>query len=338
MKFLIVADSHIRGSSPKSRRDGFFETVIKKLSEVMAVAKENHVDAILHAGDLFDRPDVSPSVVREIASVLKSSPAPIYMVAGNHDIFGQNPDTLNRTMLGLMDSFGIICLLPQNQEIVFLKDLDTCVQLTGTHFHHQLDRRDPSMDYCVKKDPRSDIAIHLVHGMLLEKPFFPGIAHTLIDQITHTDADITICGHYHFGFDPRRNGIVKIDSKYFVNPGAMVRINNSLTEMERTPQMLLLTINRKQITWESHIFQSAQPGVVVLDREVLIQTQYRENQLAEFTREIQATSDFRLWGVPQIITAIADAIDIPEQVRQEAIRRIGLAEHTIISGEQDSDI
>lgn len=60
------------------------------------------VDYILHGGDLFDRPDIAISVVSTFAKIFKEAPAPIYIVSGNHDIYGHNPDTLNRTVMGLL--------------------------------------------------------------------------------------------------------------------------------------------------------------------------------------------------------------------------------------------
>ena len=111
MKFLYFTDSHIRGTNPKSRTDSFFHTVKIKLQEIQSIAAEEKVHAVLHGGDLFDRPDVSISVMNEIIPILKSFPAPIYAISGNHDIYGHNPITLPRTMMGLLDTLGIIHLI-----------------------------------------------------------------------------------------------------------------------------------------------------------------------------------------------------------------------------------
>lgn len=338
MRFLFLTDTHIRGTTPRNRKDNLALTLQAKMQEVNVLAGQYQVDAVLHNGDLFDRPDIAPSVVRDFAGLLRRCPAPIYLVAGNHDIFGQNPDTLGRTMLGLLDSFGVVRLLQPGQP-VFLQHRGITVQLTGQHFHYLLDRRPPELDYCVAKDPRADFAIHMVHGMLLEKPFFPGIAHTLIEQVLATGADITLGGHYHNGYDHRRDGIVEIDGKYFVNPGSLVRINNSLGEITRRPRVILIDLGGPRPRFTPIHLSSAKPGEVVLDRSGLEAAEYRDNQLAEFVRGVQAAGDFQLFGVNQIIQTIAANQGIPEAVRHEAIRRISQTQHllSITDGEQPAD-
>lgn len=76
------------------------------------------MDYILHGGDWFDRPDISPSIVREFAIIIKKFEKPVYTVAGNHDIYGHNPDTIGRTMLGLLDGTGMVTLLRHGDEVL----------------------------------------------------------------------------------------------------------------------------------------------------------------------------------------------------------------------------
>ena len=42
-----------------------------------------------------------------------------------------------------------------------------------------------------------DYAIHMVHGMLLDRASFPGPFYTLVEQIWETEADFTLAGHNH---------------------------------------------------------------------------------------------------------------------------------------------
>ena len=77
----------------------------------------------------------------------------------------------------------------------------------------------------------------MVHGMLLNKPFIKGIPYTLIDDIKDTKANITLSGHYHSGF-----GIINVEGKYFVNPGSLVRITNSLAEINRIPKVAIIKL------------------------------------------------------------------------------------------------
>ncbi|MGE5674637.1 MAG: metallophosphoesterase, partial [Mycobacterium leprae] len=103
MKILYVTDTHLRGTTPRGRLDDLPTTLLAKLREVVGLAKTHQVTAILHGGDLFDRPDVAPAVALEYLRVLAEAPCPVYAIPGNHDLFGFNPETISRTMLGLFD-------------------------------------------------------------------------------------------------------------------------------------------------------------------------------------------------------------------------------------------
>ena len=236
MRFLFFTDTHIRGNNPQNRKDNFLKTVYEKIEEVFHIAEKNNVDILLHGGDIFDRPDISPSLVRSFILLINKYSIPIYAVAGNHDIYGQNPLTINRTMLGLLDGADIIRLINPNDKIL-LKDKQKTIQLTGQHYFYGIDAGNGKQNYIVKKGTNVDFAIHIVHGMLLEKPFFDGMAYTLIDEILETEADITLSGHYHSGFNMKC-----IKNRYFINPGSLVRINNSLNEFFRIPKVVLINV------------------------------------------------------------------------------------------------
>ena len=130
LKLLFFTDTHIRGTTPKNRKDVFIDTLEQKLIEVTNIIEENNIDFVLHGGDLFDRPDVSISIVSKFAKILGNIKVPFYLISGNHDIYGHNPDTINRTMLGLLDVLGVIKTIKFGEKIILEKD-NIKVQLTG---------------------------------------------------------------------------------------------------------------------------------------------------------------------------------------------------------------
>jgi len=287
MKFLFFTDSHIRGTTPKNRKDNFYETLKNKFYEIGDISGRYNVDYILHGGDWFERPDISPSIVREFAVIIKSFGKPIYTVAGNHDIYGHNPATVGRTMLGLLEGTGIINLLVYDDEVILKKDGIT-VQLTGRSYNYEIDGENFRNYYIVKKRADVDYAINIVHGMLLLKPFYEGIRYTLLDDIKETEADITFAGHYHSGF-----GVRKINSKYFINPGSIVRISSSLTELERKPEVVYLEFNENGIHIEEIELKTARPGDEVLDREKLEAAKDRNLKLHQFYQGIEASGRYK---------------------------------------------
>lgn len=326
MRMLFFTDTHVRGTNPQNRKDNFVETVFLKIEEVFDIAKKNNVDILLHGGDIFDRPDIAPSLVRDFIILIDKYSLPIYAVAGNHDMFGQNPDTLNRTMLGLLDGAGLIKLLRPGEKL-FFKEGNKIIQLTGQHYFYGIDSDSSKKSYVVKKDPDVDIAIHIVHGMLLEKPFFEGMAYTLIEDILDTEADITLSGHYHSGFATKR-----IDNKYFINPGSLVRINNSVNELLRMPKVILLDLE-DEIKIKEHYLETALPGEDVLDRTKLETLAFRERKLSEFIQSVYSTGNYETFDINNIIEQISKQQNLKDEVIRETLKRIGQAQELL--GDED---
>lgn len=318
MKFLFFTDTHIRGTTPKNRKDNFYETLKRKFEEIKEISEKHSVDYILHGGDWFDRPDLSPSIVREFAVIIKSFNKPIYTIAGNHDIYGHNPETLSRSMLGILDGLDVIHLLKYDDNIILKKDA-VSVQLKGRSYTYEIDGENFRKYYIIKKDPSVNFAINIVHGMLLEKPFYEGINYTLIDNIKDTEADITFAGHYHTGF-----GVKEINSKYFINPGGLTRTSNSITEITRKPSVILVTLNDK-INIEKIELKSALLGEEVLDREQLKESYDRNIKIHEFYKSLSMKNNYNKIDINKILEEIVSDNELTNEVKEEALRRIAVA-------------
>ena len=318
MKILVVNDTHIRGTTPSRRIDNFKETLLAKLAEVKSIAEKEDVKFVLHTGDLFDRPDTAPSVVNEFIKLLREFSMPIRLVAGNHDLYGHNPDTLPRTMLGVLVASGIVELI--KPEGMVLEEDNVKLQLTGQSFDYTLDNNSTSA-YEVEKKESVDYALHLVHGMLLDKPVFEE-GYTLIENID-TEADITVTGHYHLGY-----GIKKYAGTYFVNPGSLVRISADLKEIARMPQVALIELN-DSIDIKLITLDSAKPGSEVLDRTELERQKFREKKLADFNREISAAGEFKHFKIDDILDEVASNQNISKKIKEEALNRISQAQERL---------
>lgn len=327
MKLLFFTDTHIKGITPKNRKDNYYETLKRKFREIGDISKELDVDYILHGGDWFDRPDISPSIVREFAIILKSFGKEIYTIAGNHDIYGHNPNTISRTMLGIFEGTGIVKLLKDDEEVILTKD-GVSLQLTGKSYNYDIDGTDYAKSYIVKKKSSVDYAINIVHGMLLKKPFYEGIQYTLLDDIKSTEADITFAGHYHSGF-----GVVRIDDKYFVNPGSIARVSNSLAEIGRKPKIAYVEL-KEQIEIREIELKSALPGDEVLDREELERAKDRNLKLHQFYQGISESLEYKKIDIASIVENIASNQDLSKEVKEEALRRIAIAQESFAMGQE----
>lgn len=322
MKILFLTDTHIRGSTPANRRDNLLETLKEKLKEVVSLANDIGVDLVLHGGDFFDITVPSPQAVSECFQILMGLSAPLLGVYGNHDISSANETTLKRTMLGVVSMFGAVQLLKRDEPLK-VEARGIRATITGCPYHFDIDCRDPVHDYIVPKDPESDITIHLVHGMLIEHANFPG-DHTLIKDITSTGADITLAGHNHLGF-----GAIQEEGRWFVNPGALVRLNNHRREMERRVQVALLDFTGGSIKIEMIPLQCARPGEEVLDRTEIEKRESRSFMLEQFTREVRSAANLQTWDLMGLVNQIASLKSIDRRVREEALRRIEEAKEAL---------
>ena len=320
MRLLFLTDTHIRGTTPKNRKDNLPETLENKLKEIGEIIENYDIDYVLHGGDLFDRPDISVSVVGNFASILNSIKVPIYIVCGNHDIYGHNPDTINRTMLGLLNTLNVVRIINKGENI-YLNKNGIKVQLTGQPYTFNIDDELNRSNYIVKDVPKDvDYAIHMVHGMLLNKPFIRGIPYTLIDDIKDTEADITLAGHYHSGF-----GIINTNGKYFVNPGSLIRVTNSLTEIERMPKVVIIDLN-ENINIELIELKVAAQGKDVLDRKEIENHIFKSERLFEFKQSIDTAVNFEKLEINEILMEVSNAEGVSEDVKEEALKRIALSQ------------
>jgi DNA repair exonuclease SbcCD nuclease subunit len=320
LRLLFLTDTHIRGTTPKNRKDNLPETLENKLKEIGEIIENYDIDYVLHGGDLFDRPDISVSVVGNFASILNNIKVPIYIVCGNHDIYGHNPDTINRTMLGLLNTLNVVRIINKGENI-YLNKNGIKVQLTGQPYTFNIDDELNRSNYIVKDVPKDvDYAIHMVHGMLLNKPFIRGIPYTLIDDIKDTEADITLAGHYHSGF-----GIINTNGKYFVNPGSLIRVTNSLTEIERMPKVVIIDLN-ENINIELIELKVAAQGKDVLDRKEIENHIFKSERLFEFKQSIDTAVNFEKLEINEILMEVSNAEGVSEDVKEEALKRIALSQ------------
>ena len=108
-KFGIVGDIHI-DTKVSSRRDNYFETCLSKIEEV-----SNNCKNVIILGDVFNRPSLSFeyfSLLYSHLSYLKSkNGSKFWAIIGNHDVYNELEESINKTALGLCFNVGLINLI-----------------------------------------------------------------------------------------------------------------------------------------------------------------------------------------------------------------------------------
>ena len=320
MKFLYFTDTHIRANSPSKRKDNYVESLLEKFQEIKNIGSDNDVDFYVHGGDLLDRPDVPIQTIRRFVKIMQSFKRPIFFVPGNHDIYAYNVESLNRTALPLLDDFGLLSIMSDTSPILFSID-DVSVALYSASYNGDLDT-DIGREKYIVKEKLADFDILFAHGMLLTKPF-KNISYTLIDDIKHTKADLTLCGHYHTGFANQ-----KVDEKYFYNPGSVARVSATEIELKRKPKVSIVTLEKnKDIEIEDFYLKSAKPGEEVLDREAILRDK-EENQRLELQKyEIEKIDFDKIMDIRDLLNKIDITESLDEEVRNKAIELVTEAQN-----------
>lgn len=221
-------------------------------------------------------------------------------------------------MLGLLCNLGILNLV-NDRKIILEKDIK--VQLTAAPYVYSMDSNENIKNYIVKeKDKTCKYAIHLTHGFLIDKPFLKEVSHTLISDIKDTCADITFGAHYHYGFPTQ-----VIDGKYFINPGALVRISNSMAEMNRKPKVNIIELS-DEIKVKDVYLKTAKPGNEVLDRSEMERHKFKGMKINEFKEIIDSSVSLNNTDIFSLLNSIAKMDSIGADVINEAFKRVEKAQ------------
>lgn len=300
IKFLYSTDWHTKGVSPSTRTDHFPTTIEAKIAYSFQLGHELNVDAFLAGGDYFDSPNTSDEYVIRIGKIIEKglNGKQLFGVWGNHDVKGYNPDTVTKSPIGVFQTFAPYFTILNREPIIFEADNGQQVKLSGVSSYARLDRHitDPETNEIIEHRSRDWVVdhdgIHIVHGYLTPKPILDDIPHTIIEEMKHTKARVTLGAHEHTGFP-----VTKIDNGLVCNPGALGRVFASHTEMNRMPKYLLITIHDDG-TPEIEPIQCpiAKIGTEVMNRDELDAKKEKEAILQEAKgsiREILANMDIK---------------------------------------------
>lgn len=323
LKFLLIGDRHNSENTPRNRIDDFIQTMKNKDEEILKIAKDNKVAAIIQAGDFWTDSDAKPKnefiseIIKRWVNPLNATESiPLIGIAGNHDLIGGNIHSLPNTALGLMSSLGYMRLLSMDNPIIFTLENGKTVAITGCNYHNGMDKPENISNYIVDKK-LGDYHIHVVHGMLSPKNLGKIIRHTTIDAIKNTAADITFCGHDHIGFKT-----IEYDGKYFLNPGAIVRLKNDVKELSRTVKVVLLTIDDHGISLKEIPLKSALDSSLVLSREEIEQKHARAAAVEDIKSDINKLGLVKKTKFSEILDDVLNKEKVGDEIASDLKKRV----------------
>jgi exonuclease SbcC len=329
MKILHVTDTHGTAKNPTGRLDIFYIAVLKKFMELSEVIKREKIDLVIHTGDLLHTPRVSLKFAGKLSEIMKSWGVPVYIVPGNHDIDGYTIDTIDQTILGFMAKNETVKLLTRGDFVTYTVTGKTgnnyTVMIEGQEYYDDIDtgkNNDYDMTFA-----SADFNILGVHGMLLDRPYFPDIPHTLIKDVA-TNAHVVLCGHYHPGFTEVKQG-----DTWFFNPGSGLRVEASKHNETAMPKYLIFEVDENTAgnglelsNWKYGHFTVAQPGPQVFDFTVKQEQKTKKKNLINFKQSIkQALALQNSTTIVDIVQAVAQLANAAPDVVAEAMNYINTA-------------
>ena len=304
-KLLLVGDLHYSKHNPVARTDIYFNAICAKLVEAINIANTNFVSAILLAGDVFNKPSVSNFELIALANILNQAMMPIFVVPGNHDLYGYNLETYNRTSLCILEM-----AVPNLHKLTYEGITIDSFFLTGSPYTTDMDIEKHC--YYPMSKPEALLHVHVVHGMLLpKKPVFARF--TLIEDVADTNADVIFAGHDHVGWPMQKH-----KNTLFINNGALCRLSAHKSEIKRRVGVTLLTSCGIA---EFVPLASAFEGSEVLSREHLIEGE-EETYLNDFAYNIAEQYSCNNKAPLEIVLDICNESNIDNSIKVEAIKRI----------------
>lgn len=342
LKFLYFGDMHGGSKAPQYRTDDFLVTRANKIKEILHIAKEHNVNALLQAGDFLNKANVAPEYLtkeilnwtsvnlndlvfdimvgdkttKDLELALKEV-TPMIGTVGNHELVGGELDSFERTSLNMLVQSGFMTLTTKENPIIFKDDEeDFTVAISASPYTHDIDKDDKSAYIIDEK--RGDFQIHMVHGMLMDKSYGKKFAHTVVQEIAYdTKADLTINGHDHIGYDE-----IELDGKKFINPGSPVRLSAEKKEIARMPKVLLITIDKANGVQLEEIYLTAEAGKDVLSREHIEAKEAKSEHIEEIKSLMNKASLKKGIDITEIISNLGETKGIEADIIQEVVDSI----------------
>jgi DNA repair exonuclease SbcCD nuclease subunit len=244
LAFIFRTDVHQSDRSPASWKGDYQAEVWDCLDQIGELARKYKADGVLDGGDYFHVKAAtrnSHGIVAQTAEVHRGYPCPTYHTPGNHDIAYNNLDTTGKQPLGVLYAAGVFHQLGEH---VF-EGGGLRVRLVGVPYNPKRTLEELRQ---LKKEP-GEVMIALVHALAAEKPpahvedFYGDPVFRYGDLVYDGGPDIWCFGHWH-----KAQGVVELQGRYFVNPGAVSRGALVRENLERVPQVALIEVTDKGVT------------------------------------------------------------------------------------------
>lgn len=311
--FITGTDIHISDTPPRSRTDDFKKTILNKISQVRMACEKLGADGALFAGDLYNLKNParnSHRLNKELIREFRKFPCPRYVIEGNHDLTGNNVDSLEEQPLGVLFEDGTLIQL-RNE--VIEKD-GYKISLVGIPFQDGMDPKKlniPDKGDCVAQ-------ICLVHTYASPTPgmLFKEQVHSY-KEFSCLGPDIFVFGHYHID-----QGIEEIDGKHYVNIGSISRGTLSDEDINHHPQIgfIRVTVDGNDVSINVQTIKlKVKPIDEVFDLKKREEEQKESKEIELFVEKLMTESDGTNLESDKDFEEIVNDMDIAQIVKDRVV-------------------
>lgn len=243
-KILHVGDEHLADVPPSCRKVSYKDDILAKEREIVKIAKEYKVDAIVRTGDIFHIKSPSRNshgMVSELIDIWKlfRDIAPNYLCIGNHDLRNDSLSSLPDQPIRELIAAEVVTPIPEGETgILIRKSAKSPIRIAALYGYGNPDSgaRDR---YKMTRDSEEEILIKATHSCLFPVgKKFPTdkVEVTNLDQIVDHGPDLYLAGHIHDYY-----GVTHVKDTYLSMPGSISR--GSLPEVDAARPIVVTLVS-----------------------------------------------------------------------------------------------
>jgi DNA repair exonuclease SbcCD nuclease subunit len=291
IKLAFFGCLHAADRPPLGRKDDYRQAILNKLKAIAGICAERGVGYAVVTGDLFHnkRPNrVSHALVQALMLHFQIFPCPVYVIPGNHDIGPDGVESLPRQPLGTLDQARAVTILLQAQPFTVTGNplAATAFWLVPRPYSTEGDA-DPNY-YALSLTEVAGLGgnpapvIVVAHGPVLapgdERPY----PYVNVDQIPGIErVDLFVGSHIHEDL-----GIHNVNGMIFANVGSIARTARTQANYTRKVQMLIATVEGKEVTVESVEIPGVAPALSVFEGKEVDTPEVPNDEIQKFVERL----------------------------------------------------
>lgn len=222
--FVSVLDLHF-GKKCSTRIDNFDEALEDKLNQIFKYCKDNSVNAVIFAGDIFDNNSIDRKSLLKAFKIFKQfndNGISCFTIWGNHDEYRYNENFRENTPLYFLMQLDVMHNL---FDLKIYKNEKLVYKIKGFDY---LD--DSIKEYVATQHQKANEKIVAIGHTFYENSFMGGEHNLTEEMVKKGNVDILILGHDHSKYSNVTVGTTKI-----YRFGSLVRDNSNENNMHRIP-------------------------------------------------------------------------------------------------------